>query len=170
MEMTKCLNEWNAVVEALGEGIQTILIRKYRTSAGRFLLYPTKSYALNDDFLGAFKTEYHDFVSERKLPEMRGDMAAVRYLAEVVDVMERPSNRLGRFSDYHIWSPEHVRSYLGPRGYVWILRVFRLREPVFTARTRGMVYANTLKPVDISGAEPVIGDDEFSSILEELRG
>ena len=26
--ITKCLNEWNATIEALGQGKQTILIRK----------------------------------------------------------------------------------------------------------------------------------------------
>ena len=27
-ENTKCLNDWNATVEALGQGMQSILIRK----------------------------------------------------------------------------------------------------------------------------------------------
>ena len=27
-EITKCINEWNATLEALGQGKQTILIRK----------------------------------------------------------------------------------------------------------------------------------------------
>ena len=39
--ITKCLNEWNATLEALGQGKQTILIRKYNTSVEKFLLYPT---------------------------------------------------------------------------------------------------------------------------------
>lgn len=49
--ITKCLNEWNATLESLGQGKQTILIRKYNTSADKFLLYPTTSYANKDDFL-----------------------------------------------------------------------------------------------------------------------
>ncbi|WP_369829823.1 DUF1802 family protein [Methanobrevibacter sp. 87.7] len=40
-KITKCLNEWNATIEALGQGKQTILIRKYNTSLKEFLLYPT---------------------------------------------------------------------------------------------------------------------------------
>ena len=27
-EITKCINEWNATIEALGQGKQTILIKK----------------------------------------------------------------------------------------------------------------------------------------------
>ena len=49
-EITKCLNEWNATIEALGCGNQTILIRKYGTSLNNFLLYPTISYANNEYF------------------------------------------------------------------------------------------------------------------------
>ena len=51
MEITKCLNEWNATIEALGQGKQTILIRKYGTTLNKFLLYPTNSYANKDDVL-----------------------------------------------------------------------------------------------------------------------
>ena len=36
-EITKCLNEWNATLEALGQGKQTILIRKYGTTLNEFL-------------------------------------------------------------------------------------------------------------------------------------
>ena len=49
MKTTKCLNEWNATIEALGNGKQSVLIRKYGTSLKGFLLYPTVSYANKDD-------------------------------------------------------------------------------------------------------------------------
>jgi len=61
MESTqKCLKEWNATIEALGQGKQTILIRNYKTNVTEFLLYPTVSYALKDDYLESFqrKTPY----------------------------------------------------------------------------------------------------------------
>lgn len=41
MNTTKCLNEWNATIEALGQGKQTILIRKYDTTLKEFLFFPT---------------------------------------------------------------------------------------------------------------------------------
>ena len=49
--ITKCLNEWNATIEALGQGKQSILIRKYCTTINEFLLFPTVSYALKDKYL-----------------------------------------------------------------------------------------------------------------------
>ena len=53
-EITKCINEWNATIEALGQGKQTILIRKYNTTLKEFLLYPTVSYANKDNVLDSF--------------------------------------------------------------------------------------------------------------------
>ena len=55
-ETTKCLNEWNATVEALGQGKQTILIRKYSTTLNEFLLYPTVSYVIKDNYASHFQT------------------------------------------------------------------------------------------------------------------
>lgn len=57
-EITKCINEWNVTIEALGQGKQTILIRKYNTTLKEFLLYPTISYANKDDVLDSFQEKY----------------------------------------------------------------------------------------------------------------
>ena len=65
MESTqKCLKEWNATIEALGQGKQTILIRNYKTNVTEFLLYPTVSYALKDDYLESFQGEYQTLSSQ----------------------------------------------------------------------------------------------------------
>ena len=59
MESTnKCLKEWNATIEALGQKKQSILIRTYKTNLKEFLLYPTVSYALKDDYIDSFQTFY----------------------------------------------------------------------------------------------------------------
>jgi len=41
-------------LRSMGQGKQAILIRKYKTNVNEFLLYPTVSYALKDDFLDSF--------------------------------------------------------------------------------------------------------------------
>ena len=68
-EITKCLNEWNATIESLGQGKQTILIRKYDTTLTEFLLYPTISYANKDDVLDSFQEDYQEFVKDNLLPK-----------------------------------------------------------------------------------------------------
>lgn len=166
--ITKCLNEWNATLEALGEGKQTILIRKYNTSVDKFLLYPTTSYALKDDFLKSFKKEYQKFAQINALPQKEGTKSEVKYYATVEKVVEKPSNRIGSLNKYHIWTNEHVKSYLGSgKGYVWVLRVYELDEPVMLERTKGLLYANVSEEVTLKG-KPVLDDADFSKIMKEI--
>jgi len=87
---------------------------------------------------------------------MKNNKVLVKYYAKVVDVLEKPKNQMGRIKKYHIWASEHVRSYIPQKAHIWILRVYKLRKPVYTGRTKGMVYANTLTPIDVSGAKAVI--------------
>lgn len=168
--ITKCLNEWNATVEALGQGKQVILIRKYNTTLEKFLLYPTTSYAMKEDFLKSFKKEYKSFAEENALPKKEGDKSEVKYLAVVEKVLEKPSTRMGMFNKYHIWTNEHVKSFIGKsKAYVWILRVYQLENPELLSRTRGMRYANVEENVTIEDVEPVLSDYEFSSIVQEIE-
>ena len=168
-EITKCLNEWNATVEALGQGKQTILIRNYNTTLPNFILYPTVSYALKDNYLESFQPKYRDFVEENAIPEKENSKFMVKYFAKVEEVIEKPVSRLGSLKNYYIWTSEHVKSYMNtPNAKVWILRVYELKEPIFVGRTRGMKYANLLEHVSLEGIEPVLNDSEFSKIFKNI--
>lgn len=164
MKITKCLNEWNATLEALGQGKQSIVIRNYKTAVEEFLLYPTVSYLNNENYLDSFQDKYRDFVKENFHPHQEDQKYQVKYYATVEAVMEKPANRIGGLSKYHIWTNEHVRSYLNSnKAYVWFLRVYKLKEPVFTGRSMGMVFANTDKPVNMDRM-PVLSDSDFNKI------
>lgn len=164
-EITKCLNEWNATIEALGQGKQTILIRKYNTNIKEFLLYPTVSYAIKDDVLDSFQDK--EFVKNNLLPN--GDNPyEIKYYATVEEVVEKPSTRIGSFNKFHIWTRDHVKNYLGRKpAQIWILRVYKLDKPQMLKRNRGMRYANVNKPVKLEG-KPVIPDAEFNKLKEEI--
>ena len=164
-QIKKCLNEWNATIEALGQGKQTILIRKYGTTLNEFLLYPTVSYALKDEVLDSFQDK--EFAKSNLLPN--GDDAyEIKYYATVEEVIDKSSTRIGAFNKFHIWTREHVKSYLGKnKAKIWILRVYKLDKPQMLKRTRGMKYANVDKPVKLEG-KPVIPDDEFNKLKEEI--
>ncbi|MDZ4171330.1 MAG: DUF1802 family protein [Methanobacteriaceae archaeon] len=167
--ITKCLNEWNATLEALGQGKQTILIRKYNTSVEKFLLYPTTSYANKDDYLNSFKKENQSLARKNALPKENGSKKEVKYFATVEKVIEKPSSRIGTLNKFHIWTNEHVKSYIGSgKAYVWVLRVYELEKPVIVDRTKGMLYANVSKEVPLEG-KPVLNDVEFSKILSEIE-
>ncbi|MBE6500369.1 MAG: DUF1802 family protein [Methanobrevibacter thaueri] len=165
-ELTKCLNEWNATIEALGQGKQTILIRKYGTTLNEFLLYPTVSYALKDNVLDSFQEQ--DFAKNNLLPAGENGEYEVKYYATVENVIEKPSSRIGAFNKFHIWTRDHVKNYLGRKpAQIWILRVYKLDEPQMLKRNRGMRYANVDKPVKLEG-KPIISDDKFNKLKEEI--
>jgi len=88
MIITKCLNEWNATVESLGQGKQTILIRNYGTNVPEFLLYPTVSYANKDNFLDSYKDDFKGFAEENSLPKVEGANKEVKYFAKVEENLE----------------------------------------------------------------------------------
>lgn len=167
--ITKCLNEWNATIEALGQGKQSILIRKYGTNVDDFLLFPTVSYALKDNYLDSFQEDYKDFVRENALPNKKDSKFEVKYYAKVEKVVEKSSTRIGSLNNYHIWTRDHVKSYLGnSKAQVWILRVYELENPQYLNRTRGMRYANVDMEVKLDNLKPVLSDSEFESILKGI--
>ena len=165
-KITKCLNEWNATIEALGQGKQTILIRKYVTTLKEFLLYPTVSYALKDNVLDSFQDP--DFAKENLLPNGEDGTYEIKYYATVEGVIEKPSSRIGAFNKFHIWTRDHVKDYLGRKpAQIWILRVYELDKPQMLKRNRGMRYANVDRPVKLEG-KPVISDKKFNNLKEEI--
>ena len=167
-EITKCINEWNATIEALGQGKQTILIRKYGTTLNEFLLYPTISYANKDDVLDSFQDDCKSFVKDNLLPAGENRKYEVKYYATVEEVIEKSSTRIGAFTKFHIWTRDHVKNYLGRKeAKIWILRVYELNKPQMLKRSNGMLYANVDKPIKLKG-KPVIPDNEFNKLKEDI--
>lgn len=125
MEKTnKSLKEWNAIIEALGHGKQTILIRTYSTTLPGFLLYPTVSYAKRDDCFEYFKKDYKQFVRENAIPNIKGEKTEIKYYAKVEKILEKSSAQISKLNKYHIWHNKHVQHYLkGKNGFIWVLRV-----------------------------------------------
>ena len=168
-EITKCINEWNATIEALGQGKQTILIRKYGTTLNEFLLYPTISYANKEDILDSFQEDSRNFVKDNLLPAGENRTYEVKYYATVEEVIDKSSTRIGAFNKFHIWTRDHVKDYLGRKeAKIWILRVYELDEPKFLERTRGMRYANVSEEVKLDNLKPVLSDSEFEKILKGI--
>jgi len=170
MIITKCLNEWNATVESLGQGKQTILIRNYGTNVPEFLLYPTVSYANKDNFLDSYKDDFKGFAEENSLPKVEGANKEVKYFAKVEEIIEKSSQRIGTLKHYHIWTNEHVRSYLKKnKAYIWILRVYELETPVMSQTNGGIKYANLKEEVSLDGIKPVIKDKDFNKLLKDIK-
>lgn len=171
MESTsKCLKEWNATIEALGQGKQSILIRNYKTNVTEFLLYPTVSYALKDNYLYSFQSKHRKFVEKNTLPEKMNHKVLIKYFATLKKIIQRPVSKIPAEKNY-IWTYEHVKSYMtGKTIFIWALRVYRLKEPYWAETTPGAIrYANLKNKVSLEGMEPILSDSEFAKILEEIK-
>jgi restriction system protein len=168
--MKDCFKEWNAVVEALGQGKQSVLVRKFTTYKKDFLLYPTVSYVNKKHFMDDFQDNKKKFVKNNLLPKTDGKKVEVKYFAKVEKIKEFSPNALSKFNKNFIWNMNHVRSYLGNRkGFVWLLRVYELEEPVMGfAMTRAITFAKLANDVDVKAKKPVISDAEFNKILEKF--
>ncbi len=169
MDCKKGFKEWNAVVEALGQGKQSILIRAYSTTNKEFLLYPTFSYAIKDDYLTMFKAKEQKFVEEHALPLKKDDQVEIKYFARIEEIIERSPARIGSIDKMHIWSKDHVKNYLkNKKAFIWALRVYKLKEPFFAERNNGMLFANLKKGASLDGMEPVLTDKEFKSLISKI--
>ncbi|MCZ3367271.1 MULTISPECIES: DUF1802 family protein [Methanobacterium] len=169
-KISKCLKEWNATVEALGQGKQTVLIRTYKTTLKEFLLYPTVSYANKDNYLENFQNKHQSFVKEHALPKKEGNKVEIKYYATLEKIAEKSAQSTSRLRNFYIWTPEHVKSYLkGQKAYIWALRVYELKEPFMAEPTPGAIrYANLKKEVSLEGIKPVLSDAKFSKKIEAI--
>jgi hypothetical protein len=168
-KINKCLKEWNATIEGLGQGKQTILIRNYKTKLTEFLLYPTVSYSLKKDYLKSFQREYQDFVTENTLPEKNENKILIKYYSTLEKIIEKPVSRLPSY-EYYIWTKEHVKEYMsGKNAFIWILRVYKLKKPYWAEPTPGAIqYANLKNEVSLDGIKPVLNDSQFNKIIDGL--
>lgn len=164
--ITKGFKEWNAVVEALGQGKQSILIRSYSTTNKEFLLYPTFSYANKDDYLTMFKTNEQKFVQEHALPLMKDGQVEIKFFARIEDILEKSPAKIGTVDKLHIWGKDHVKDYLKTKkAFIWVLRVYKLKKPIFAERNNGMLFANLKKGASLEGMQPVLREEEFKNII-----
>jgi restriction system protein len=165
----KCLKDWNATIEALGQGKQVILIRNYKTSINRFLLYPLVNYALKDYYLDRFQEIHQGFVAKNVLPEKKDDKILIKYYATLEDILERPLSRIPS-EKYYIWTRDHIKDYLtGKTAFIWALRVYILQEPIWAERTPGALrYANLKEKVTLEGMKPVLSGNEFANVFIEI--
>lgn len=165
----KCLKEWNATIEALGLGKQTILIRNYKTNVSEFLLYPTVSYALKDNYLESFQTKHQSFVEENSLPEKKDDKVLIKYFARLDEIVEKPVSRIPS-DNFYIWTRQHVKDYMTSKiAFIWFLRVYKLKEPYWAEPTTDAIrFANLKNQVSLEGMESILSDDSFKIILDDL--
>lgn len=137
------LKEWSAVVHALLDGRQRVLLRKggigekrFEVAAQEFLLFPTVAHSHAE----RVRPEHRDLL-DAAAADSTDEHLLVRAAAKVVAAL--PVNRpdgLGAIEDLHIWTAESVRADrldFRPKHKLAVLVVsaIPLIEPVRLTRT-----------------------------------
>ncbi|GAI03469.1 unnamed protein product, partial [marine sediment metagenome] len=106
LKNNKALKEWATIVKALGEGKQTILIRRreLKSTYDEFFLYPTFTSQTKDKFKGQFHSDFDTTMTARakgKVP--------MEFYAQIKEVWEvAKSKKLLDLDSYYIWTSSHV--------------------------------------------------------------
>ncbi|EKF24181.1 hypothetical protein C731_1809 [Mycolicibacterium hassiacum DSM 44199] len=177
---TPALKEWSAVIRALLDGRQTVLLRKggihekrFTVAASRFLLFPTVAHSHAD----RVRPEHRDLLAPAAA-DSTDDAVVIRAGATVTAAIEvnRPEN-LEQIAPLHIWTNESVRADrldFRPRHRLTVLvvRACPLAEPVRLVRTadyRGCTSWVDL-PADPRWGDPVYDDTTLNETAERVRG
>jgi hypothetical protein len=169
-ENNKALKEWGTVIEALSDGIQTILIRRRAPVHNEFFLYPTFG---PKQTRRSFQKQFHGIYDKAVASKPRRKVM-IKCYAQVKENIEVSNvERLENLSDHFIWTSSHVEDYFKkskrPKVYVLILRTFQLPEPKTVDIFRGISWVNLLEPISTVNCVPVLTDEEFRTKLNEIR-
>lgn len=173
------LKEWSAVVHALLEGRQWVLLRKggigekrFEVAAPTFLLFPTIAHS----HAQRVRPENADLLGDAAA-DSTAEHVIVRSAAKVVAALpvDRPDN-LEAITDLHIWTAESVRADrldFRPKHRLAVLVVsaMPLIEPVRLTRTPD--YAGCTSwvrlPVSPTLAPPVHDEAALRRVVERVR-
>jgi len=171
----KALKEWAAVVEALGQGKQTILLRKYAPAKREFLLYPTYEFARRKSYLDIFQAEYRA-VAKQAVAAKRAKLTEIKCyvsVTQVIRVEKAGLPSLRTLSRLYIWTPEHVQQYFAKadEAFVWLLKVELLSKPgIIKDLPRGAItYANLPEPIPTDGRSPVLSDNLLRTVESQVK-
>jgi hypothetical protein len=178
---TLALKEWGAVVHALLDGRQTVLLRKggirerrFDISHDRFVLFPTVAHAhaerVRDGHADVLAAGADD------IDEQAGTFV-IRAGVDLVDVVGTDdASALASLTDLHIWKPEHIEERLAfrPRHALQVLVVRAMALPHPITLERAPEYAGCSSWVDLpvewrGEGRPVHDADHLRAVAARVR-
>lgn len=180
---TVALKEWGAVVHALLDGRQSVLLRKggiaekaFDVAGDRFVLFPTVAHSHAD----RVRPEHRDVLAAGAADVDEGrSTITVRCGVSLVDVVAvARTEALPALADFHIWTDASVRADrvdFRPKHalQVLIVRAFELPEPVVLPRLDA--YAGCRSWVDLpvawSGRDgrQVLPDERLAAVAQRVH-
>ena len=175
------LKEWAAVVHALLQGRQTVLLRKggihekrFTVRGPRFLVFPTVAHS----HAVSTRPEFADVLASG-LPDVGEGSVTVRAELETVAVIPvQMPERIAELEPFHIWTTDSVRANridFRPRHELTaiVVRTRPLSDPITVPLTPE--YAGCRSWVDLAVPEyrvlePVLEDAALEAVAERVRG
>lgn len=182
MGLRLAMKEWAGVIEALAEGNQIFLLRKYEPEEKEFCLYPTYSYytsiqnhpeRLNDKF----KPEFTEKAKKAALEQLvEKDLVKLKYLFEVDEVvsLSNVKRAVKELDPFMIWTVSHVAQYSerAKNGvFLWVGKTKKLSETVLAARQTGggsITKYNHFEDIDTTGSSLVLEEAVFQRKRKDL--
>ena len=175
--------EWAVIVDALGEGRQSLILRKggiqdprglFRPGPAEFYLLPTFEHQNTGDILpseaGRLARSASMYASH--------DATELRFCARIAD-LHRVSDRAAvrRLAPFHIWSEDALEkrfNWGGESGlYVLVVRTSRLehpqRIPMLPEYGGCKSWVRLQTPLAVTAASPVLTDAAFESLRADVR-
>jgi hypothetical protein len=175
--------EWAVICEALGNGRQSVIIRKggihegregFRVAHDEFWLFPTYLHQVEPENL---IDEAHGLLREVLAARPPDDRVLFQYYAVVQEVHElADESSLPRLAGLHLWSERTLHErfhYRRPGLFVLPVRVYRL--PAAVSLPNSPHFAGCRSWVDLpvelatAAAMPVLSEAEFSRRSMALR-
>ncbi|WOV92449.1 MAG: DUF1802 family protein [Candidatus Nitrosoabyssus spongiisocia] len=171
----KSLKEWAGVVRALGDGSQSILLRKgglldtpsgFQIVSDKFLLFPTFEHQ-QSTFVKPQFSHYLDTTNPNE------GKISITLCAKVVSHADITQVQALAFSDFHIWSDEFVnmRAKWKPENLfkVLLLRVYRITPVIIPYLPE---YKGCRSWINIENhfddQIPIINDDSFNELYTKF--
>ncbi|MCZ6779284.1 MAG: DUF1802 family protein [Acidobacteria bacterium] len=174
------MKEWACIVQALREGVQTVVLRKggieeegdsFELKRDEFFLFPTYEHQT----LEALAPRYQRFYSAP--PEDRSNLSMDTYAQVVETHALRRASHLEPFSHLHILSHDYLqeRFLAKPDDPMWlfVLRAYRMGQPLSipneTAYDGCRSWVTLKQEIPTASAQPVLSDERLEEVLDSVR-
>ena len=175
------LKESFAVVHALEDGEQVILLRKggirdpqgeFQLKHREFLLYPAAEHA-EESFV---RSEWRARFQKNTPAAVAGEVEFRVYAGVAWAHPIRDLNALAGLESHHIWTPEFLEKRMRYRPLeptlLAVVRAYRLARPIRQAVLPEYAgcksWVPLAEPVSLEGAEPVMDNRRFRAALEKI--
>jgi len=169
--------EWAVIVEALGAGAQTLILRKGGIAEGK------DGFNVAHTHFWLFPTQYHQQMEKTKSEAAQfaststpSDKIPLKFWAEVTDsVFIEDEQLIPKLNPFHLWREETIRErfhYKKPGLFLLMTRIFHAQDPAeitITPEIEGCKsWIETAAVLPLKLSTPILKEDDFQSQRKQI--